>query len=338
MRRIAPFVMMFLLAGGVASAQPKAEGTRLFEQGRDLAKAGKYAEACEAFGKSISIDRAAGTALNYGDCLEHLGQLRKAWQMYDEAAREFDKQADARGKFARERAAAVIPKLGTLRVKLAEPSLSGLVVKIGGESLPPQRELVERLEPGTVEVTASAPGRAAFSSSARMVAGASVSVEIPVLATAEGSAPNHAIVTDRTGHRDQPDLTVRPKRPDRPEPASRTRRSPGRVRLSLGFGIAAGSVLTVGAVMALAAKGKYSNTIDGGDCATLSGQLICNADGAAEIQVAGRRADIATGCVIGGGALAVVAAVLFVTAPREGITMTPMASATSVGLGFGRSF
>ncbi|MBL0218814.1 MAG: tetratricopeptide repeat protein [Myxococcales bacterium] len=173
MRSIAPVVMMMFLVGGVASAQPKPEGTRLFEQGRDLAKAGKYAEACEAFGKSIAIDRAAGTALNYGDCLEHLGQLRKAWQMYDEAAREFDKQADARGKFARERADAVIPKLGTLRVKIAEPTLSGLVVKIGSESLPPQRELVERLEPGTIEVTASAPGHTPFSSSARMVAGAS---------------------------------------------------------------------------------------------------------------------------------------------------------------------
>lgn len=324
MRSIAPVVMMMFLVGGVASAQPKPEGTRLFEQGRDLAKAGKYAEACEAFGKSIAIDRAAGTALNYGDCLEHLGQLRKAWQMYDEAAREFDKQADARGKFARERADAVIPKLGTLRVKIAEPTLSGLVVKIGSESLPPQRELVERLEPGTIEVTASAPGHTPFSSSARMVAGASVIVEIPVLATADGARPVHV---------DQPE------QPERPEPvAGATRRSRSRVKLSLGLGIAAGGVLVFGGLAALSANAKYNNTIKDGDCAEIGGQLICNVDGAAAVDVAATRANIATGCVIGGSALAVAAVVLYFTAPREGVTVTPMASSTSVGLGFGRSF
>ncbi len=307
-------LVVVLIAASVAAAQPKPEGTRLFEEGRELAKAGKYAEACEAFQKSFSIDRAPGTALNYGDCLEHLGQLRRAWQLYDEAAREFDKQADARAAFARERASSVTPRLGTITVKVAEPSTPGLIVKIGNESVPPAALLVELFEPGTLEVTASAPGRSTFSTSARTVAGASVIVEIPALESGVG--------------------VPRPQEPASPK----RRRDRQRVKLAIGVGATGGVALLAGGILALSARSAYRGVLDDEDCVhDPDGKLLCNPDGAERVSSAAFRANLATGAVIGGGVVAAVAVVLFVTAPRETL-LTPTVSADSVGLSFGRSF
>lgn len=317
----AALVFALLCAGTFAHAQPKPEGARLFEQGRDLAKAGKFAEACEAFQKSYAIDRAPGTALNFGDCLEKLGQLRKSWQMYDEAAREFEKLGDARSKFARERAGAVAPRLGTLIVKVAEPTIPGLVVKIGNESLPPLAQMIERYEPGSIEVTATAPGRGPFAITARTAAGANVIVEIPVLA--------------RTGRADPP-----PPPPDTPEPIATAtgRRDPARVKLAIGLGAGGGVALVVGGVLALSARASYNDALDSMECTKATGTLVCNPDGAEQVRSAGTRANVATGFAIGGGVLAAAAVVLYVTAPRETLQVAPMASGTSIGLGIRGAF
>lgn len=322
MGRIA-LALVMLCAGTAAFAQPKPEGTRLFEEGRELAKAGKFAEACEAFEQSFAIDRAPGTSLNYGDCLEHLGQLRKAWQMYDEAAGEFDKLGDARGTFARERATSLAPKLGTLTVKVTEPKLAGLIVTIANESLPPQATMVERYEPGSIEVTATAPGRRSFSITARTAAGANVIVEIPVLAASDGRTPT-PIVTPPDG----PPF-------DTTEPGPR---SPARVKLAIGLGAGGGVVLLVGGVLALSARSSYNAAVDSVKCSKATGTLVCTKDGADQVNSAVTRANLATAFTIGGGALAVAALVLYVTAPRETLRVSPMASATSVGLGISGAF
>ncbi|CAN5865776.1 hypothetical protein BH11MYX3_BH11MYX3_38990 [soil metagenome] len=316
MHHLAPVVLV-VAAAASAFAQPKPEGTRLFEEGRELAKAGKYPEACEAFARSIAIDRAPGTALNYGDCLEHLGRLREAWRLYDEAAREFDKLADARGTFARERADAVVPRLGSLTVKVAQPDLAGLIVMIGGESVPPQPEIVVRFEPGTIEVTARAPGHVPFASRARISAHTNVIVEVPALSTVTVTA---AVAVPIPGH------------------AVETQRNPRRVRLAIGLGAAGGVALIGGGLVALSARSTYHGAIDDMDCVHTAGKLVCNQTGADEVNSAATRANVATAIVIGGGALAATAVILFVTAPRETLTVTPMASSTSVGLGIGRSF
>lgn len=319
MRCLAPLGLV-LVTASVAAAQPKPEGTRLFEEGRELAKAGRYAEACEAFGKSLAIDRAPGTALNYGDCLEHLGQLRRAWQLYDEAARTFEQQADARGTFARERADAVIPGLGTLIVKLAEPELAGLVVMLGSESVPPQAEIVERFEPQTIEVTARAPGHAPFASSARISARTQVIVEIPVLASTAAPLPTPVV-----------------KRP-LPELRAETQRNPSRVRLVIGLGVAGGAALIGSGLLALSARSTYHRALDDMDCIHAAGKLVCNQHGVDQVNSAATRANVATALVIGGGALAAAALVLFVTAPHEALMVTPIASFHGLGLGIGRSF
>ncbi|HUS27770.1 MAG TPA: tetratricopeptide repeat protein, partial [Kofleriaceae bacterium] len=65
-RALAAFVGLALVGSSPALAQ-NAEGARLFEEGRALAKDGKYVEACATFEKSLQLDPAPGTKLNYGD-------------------------------------------------------------------------------------------------------------------------------------------------------------------------------------------------------------------------------------------------------------------------------
>lgn len=298
-------LVVLLLVGTTASAQPnKPEGARLFEEGRALASEGKFEEACARFQRSLELDRAPGTALNYGDCLENLGQLRKAWHMYDEAARDFERDRDARARFARERADAVAARLAIVVLKIAEPTIDGLVIKIGTQSVPPAAEIRERIEPGEIDITVTAPGREPFTSSARGISGAQVIVEVPVLATILG-APRPA-----------------------PAPAEDGRRSRSRVRLA-GIVTGAGGVFLIGSVaLGLSARAVYADA----DCMDTAMGLVCSAAGAAEVDTAGTRADIATGLAIAGGLGVVGGVVLYLTAPRERLSVAPTMTSGSVGL------
>ena len=109
------------------------EADRLFEEGRALAKAGHYAEACERFGKSIAIERTIGTELNLADCQERLGHLREAWGLFIAGAGDAEAKGDAkRASYARDRAAALEPKMTVVIVKVAQPTLTGLLITISG--------------------------------------------------------------------------------------------------------------------------------------------------------------------------------------------------------------
>jgi tetratricopeptide (TPR) repeat protein len=300
-------IVMLLVTASVAVAQPKPEGTRLFEEGRDLAKAGKYDLACEKFQQSLAIDRAPGTFLNYGDCLEHLGQLRRAFLTYDEAARAFERDKDPRAKFARERADAVVPRLGTVIVKIAEPTAPGLIVEIGGQSVPPQAEITERFDPGDIAVTARIPGQTPFVSSARAVAGATVILEIPAFGAPLGTSPSSA------------------------EPVTGGRNR-GRVMLAIGLGAGGGVLLGISGLLGLNANQLYDDTAASASCSRNSGKLVCTPEAAAEIDRAGKRADLATGAAIIGGLAVVGAVVVYLTAPRETLMVSPTASASAVGV------
>ena len=88
--------------------------------------------------RSQKLDPAAGTALNLGDCSEHLGRLASAWQYYQEAADRFG--ADDRAEVARRKVAELAPRLARLDIKLAPGAPKGAVVfrdgqELGGASL-----------------------------------------------------------------------------------------------------------------------------------------------------------------------------------------------------------
>ncbi len=177
-----------LACAAVASADPEAK--RLFDEGRALLDRGRVPEACKRFARSLERERAAGTMLNLGACAEREGQLARAWALYDEAAREYERSGKpAAMKFARDRAARLEPRLATVIVRVAGSAPDGLVVRVAGEPVPPGDANARFHDPGALTVTARAPGRARFQTTVRGVAGARVVVEVPALALAAAGDP-----------------------------------------------------------------------------------------------------------------------------------------------------
>lgn len=308
---------MVVLRTPSVGAQGSPQAARLFEEGRALAQQGKYEEACERYSKSYELERAAGTMLNLGDCAERAGQFRRAWLLYDAAARDYEQAGKARpAKFARDRADALAPKLATIVVRLAEPRAEGLTVRIGGRAVPPAPVIVERLDAGAVAIEVGAPGRAPFQTTANAESGAQAVVEVPALRAEQRAAEV-------------------PPPPPKDQQQVRSRRQRSRVVASAAVGGAGVLALGASAVFAWRAVVAYRAFeakerelgCDGVVCSTEDQVLL---DG--YFDKAALRADLATGFVIGGAVLAAGGAVLFFTAPRERVTISPLAAPGTVGL------
>lgn len=304
--------MLVVLTAQVA-AQPEPappQSATLFEEGRELAKQQKWAEACEKFQASLALDPAPGTKLNLGDCLENQGKVRAGWEMYQAAAADFERTNDARAKFAHERAAAAGAKLATVVIKVANPSREGLAIRIGEHAVEPGAELVERVDPGEVAVTASAPDRVPFTKTLTAYVGNPVVVEIPELAARETAEV----------------------------PAGGGRRR-SRVVVAIGIGATGGVALLGSGVLGLMARSKYHSAFDDGECFETPDGNLCTPSGKSEIDRAGSLADIATGFAIAGVALVAAGAIVYLTAPEErGVAISPVASSSTVGLAVGGRF
>lgn len=159
-----------------------ADADRWFQEGRALAKQGRFAEACALFTQSDAIKRTFGTAVNLGDCANRDGHARLAWQLYSEATRLADRDgAVDLARFSRQRASSVASALCTIVVTLEDSAVTGLTVRIGGRDVPPATEIRELVEPGEVDVVIATPSaqvvRKARCSTAGELATVAVSVD-----------------------------------------------------------------------------------------------------------------------------------------------------------------
>lgn len=301
-----------------AGAQSAPESTRLFEQGRALAKQGKHAEACERFAQSLALERAPGTALNRGDCLEKLGQLVEARALFDEAAGELGASNDPRARFARARRDALTARLVTVELAVADPELAGLELEVGGVAVAPRASAITYALPGDLEITARAPGHVDVALAETGAAGQRLVVELPALEL----------------------LVVAPRRAGGIA-AGRQRRL---VYGALGAGALGVAALGVGGLLGASASALQDDAIATGDCARIpagrpdAGRLGCNPAGAAALERAGTRADAATVLAIGGGVLVTGAVVLYLTAHRERVVVVPAVTNTSVGVAVTAAF
>jgi hypothetical protein len=301
LRAVVVLTFALLLVPSSAGAQPDDADT-LFEEGRTLAKAGDYAGACDRFMRSFAIDHAPGTELNMGDCQEHLGHARQAWQLYVAAAEEFDRKGEpARAKFARDRADAVASKLAEMIIQVADPDLPGLSIAIAGHDAKPAAEIHDRVEPGAVVVTALAPGHPPFTTTLQAVAGARVVVKIPAF------SETHALPI-----------------------ASNRRRA--RIHLAYGFMAGGGASAAAALTFSLVGRSHWNSAADGPHCTHVSGGIMCDSVGTTQIHDAQYLADIGTGFFVGAGVLAATAAIIYFTAPTESTVVTPVATAQGVGL------
>jgi hypothetical protein len=321
MRRSLAAILVVTLSS-VASAQspdpgvPATDAARLFEEGRVLAKDGKYTEACASFTKSYELDRGVGTELNLADCDEHLGHYADAWRLFDDAALQ-SASNPPRAKFARERATALGPKVATIVVKIPDPT--GATVTIGGRPVTAAAEIRWRVDPGTIEVVVTAPGRPVFKKSQDTIGGEIVTVNVP------GEAPKRVDVQPTERHEE-------PSHPPEPPFApTHDQRDPTRVKIAALLGGVGVASMIVSFSFALTGRSQYNAAFSSGSCVKTSSALVCDNNGYVKAQHAGTLANIGT--VFGVASLALVGAgaYVFITAPHETV-VAPAVTTDSVGI------
>jgi hypothetical protein len=98
--------LVFLSAASVraAGSTDKVSAEALFDEGRKLMAAGKFADACPKFEASQELDPGVGTMLNLADCYEKTGRTASAWAEFRETvsaahnAGSRDREEIARGR------------------------------------------------------------------------------------------------------------------------------------------------------------------------------------------------------------------------------------------------
>src|SRR5687768_12828264 len=100
-----------------APARDPAAAEALFEQGRRALEQNDLETACAKFAESQTLDPGVGTLMNWATCEERKGRIATAWQRWREALAELPADDD-RLPFARERVAALEPRLPYLTITL----------------------------------------------------------------------------------------------------------------------------------------------------------------------------------------------------------------------------
>jgi hypothetical protein len=164
----------------------------LFSEGRKLMGEKRYEDACPKFEESLRLDQGMGTQFNLAFCWEQLGRTASAWALFlDVAASARAVNQPERESAARERAAALEPKLSRLTIRVPA-STEGLELTRDGVSV--GRAVwgtAVPVDPGTHVLSASAPGKQSWKQQVSVAsAAARVSVDVPALADApEEAAP-----------------------------------------------------------------------------------------------------------------------------------------------------
>jgi hypothetical protein len=322
-RRVARcFTAAFVIAlSGPASAQPssadRVAAESLFNEARALAAQKKYDEACPKFAASQKLDPAVGTLINLGECYQRKGLLASAWLQYKEAVSLAVSRSDEkRAQSAREKAAALEPKLGKLRIHAAP----GVIVERDGTRIDVAMLDTEvPVDAGAHVVDASKEGKKPWHVSVDVKDGETSRVDVPELEDAPVVAKPGA---------EAPVAAVLP-----PETNGNGQRIAGLV--VGGVGIVG---LGLGTVFALSAQSKWSSVTD--KCP----DKVCP-DAATRDSVAQSRDDASKAATLGtvgfiaGGALVATGAVLFFMAPKSAskeraLRVTPLVGRDVAGLRF----
>jgi hypothetical protein len=136
----------------------------LFEQGRDLLRAGKVAEACPKLAESQRLDPATGTLLALATCHEAEGKLASAWAEFSGVVTRAGREAQVeRERWAKQRLQDLKPRLSTLELQIPSElaGLCGAEVRRDGVLLGKEAWNVPvPVDGGGYRITATAPGRA----------------------------------------------------------------------------------------------------------------------------------------------------------------------------------
>jgi hypothetical protein len=326
------------LLGGVCRADPqddKAAAQAAFDLGRKLVLAGNFNEACPKFEESERLDPGLGTMLFLADCYEKTGKTASAWGQFREAEAIALKQSDAREKVAHDRAAALEPRLSKIIVQVeATKKVDGLRVA---------RDTVEigqglwnvpiPIDPGSHDISASAPGRKTWSEHVQITTnGSTFTIVVPALLEDPDAAP----AANPTVLPAQPPPGDQGPPPEKPTSDGNTQRI---------LGVAAAGVGVVSAVagifFGLHASSRLDESNADGRCGANN---HCTQIGVDDRSDAGTAATLSDVTFIAGGVLVAGGAALFFTAPHgknssaPAAHLTPSVGPKSAGLSFGASW
>jgi hypothetical protein len=247
-----------------SDAERKAAAEALFDEGRRLVETGDLSAACTKFEQSEALDSAPGTLLNLADCYERAGRLASAWATFKRAAAAARTRAQVeREGFARERAAALEPRLSRLTIDVPTAArVAGLTITrdeapvleaLWGQAVP--------VDGGTLVVRVSAPGRVAWEQQVVLsTERAAASITVPVL-------PEVGAATSTSG-------TTATEPPNDAGPTPGTRRHEPLGTYLLG-GLGAVTLVTGGVLGGVAASTNAAST----DHCSATDENLCSARG-----------------------------------------------------------
>ena len=294
----------------LARADDAAAAQALFDQAKKAMAEHKFAEACPKLEESYRLDQALGTLLNLADCYERDGKLATAWGKFLEVASKARAAGQTqRSHIARDRAAALVPKLASVVIDVPAASrVDGLEVRRDGSaSGEASWGTAIPVDPGSHTIEASAPGMKPWSQSVDVPnAGPGVHVTVPALErlpVAHDAPPG--------GASEPASPTPEPLRERPIEPASD---KPSGLKIAAIATGAAGVVgLGVGGVTGLLSLLKHNQA--NGDCPS---NPCMSPKGVDEHNEAFSLGTISTVAFAVGGAVLATGVVLWFVAPKSG--------------------
>lgn len=307
----------------------KAAAEALFDEGKKLFLAKRYADACPKLEASQKLDPGIGTLLYLADCYEGMGRVASAWATFREAAAAAKAAGQGeRDRVARTRATALEPKLHRLTINVGNPETPGLkITRNDAEQKQATWGAALPIDPGTHKITASAPGKKPWSTTVQIAEGPGTDT----LATpALEDAPVIAAPPP-------PEAPAKPPEPPAPPPPPffGKHRVPGLVIGGVGVvGLGLGG-LFAGLASSSAATSKE-----------LCPRVICtDRSGVDAATRAGTFADASTGLFIAGGAVLATGLIVFFAVPSpkaappaDRAWIQPLVAGGGFGLSAGRTW
>lgn len=290
----------------------------LFQEGRALLEAGRFAEAVPKFVESQKLDPGVGTLLNIAYCEEQLSRTASAWTAYLEAAAAAHERGELeRERIARARAAALEPLVPKVTVAVAAQS-GDVEILVDGVPLPRASwGAPVPVDAGLHHVEAQVEARQSWSARVEVDATHQPVVMVPVLdASTTVSGPRPAAADAHA----PPDV-----------------RSERRWRLPTVVALGATGVagLALGSAFAVSAKARYDDSRNPALC---NSQNRCTPAGQDERRTAFAYADVASGAIAAGAVLLGGAGVLWLTTPKaadpagRAVIVAPMIATCAWGL------
>lgn len=290
-RRVAERLVGLALAVALLATAPdtaasdKAAAESLFNAGKTLMDEERYAEACEKFAGSMDAEPSVGAQLNLALCHEKQGKVATAWRYYEDAALMAKALNDSRReRGALKLASQLEPKVSRVTIRVAEP-IDGLRITQDGEEVAGLDEALP-IDPGMHRLEASAPGHQPWSK-AISIPGEAIQevVTVPALEPIRGMP---AVVEEG-------------------EPLPTWQLVAGWSAIGVG-----GLGLTVGTVFGILATSD-ANRLE----SACGADKACPDDQLDDVDRARTRANVSTGTLIVGGALAVGGVVLLLLDPID---------------------